>query len=247
MPKSPDYLTQPPLQVATKLVQSDFVACLAAFLAGSVVREEHTASSDLDIVIITLHDPAAPYRKSCVQGGWPIELFVHTPESLTRFFEMDKASRTPSLPQMVSEGIVISQQEFWAEKFKTQAESVLQAGPEALSESEIQSTRYQLSDLLEDLRGSQRPEESLFIAAELAEKAAQFYLSYHQYWNGHGKWLHRALKRANPELANSLVQALDALYQDRISHLLIQWVQAVLEPVGGTLFDGYYLRANQPK
>lgn len=238
-----EYLTQPPLHVASKLIQNEYPACLASFLAGSVVRKEHTASSDLDIVIVTLQDPAAPYRKSCVQGGWPIELFVHTPDSLTRFFEMDKNARTPSLPQMVCEGLIIQQQEPWAEHFKTQAQSLLDSGPDALSEAEIQSSRYHLSDLLEDLRGSQRPEESLFIGAKLAESAAQFYLSYHRYWSGQGKWLHRALKRANPAQAESLVQALDALYQDQISKPLIEWVETVLKTVGGTLFDGYYLRA----
>ena len=148
---------------------------------------------------------------------------------------------------MVFEGIVISQQDSWAEQFKAQAISLLQAGPEAITDAEIQSTRYQVSDLLEDLRGSQRPEESLFIGAELAKKAAQFYLAYHRHWGGHGKWLHRALKRAQPELADSLVQALDALYQDQLSKPLIEWTQTALEPVGGTLFEGYYLRANQPE
>lgn len=239
-------LTQPPLQVAARLVSSEFANCLAAFLAGSVVRDEHTPTSDLDIVIVSLEDPAAPYRRSCLRGGWPVELFVHTPDSLRRFFEMDCRDRQPSLPQMVSEGLIIYQQAPWAEELKAEAQKLLQQGPPPLSSAQIESRRYFLTDLLDDLKGSQRPEESIFIANELAEAAAQFYLDYHGHWQGHGKWLYRALKRAEPLLAQRLVEALQAVYQDRLNQPLAELVTELLSPAGGLLFDGYYSQAPAP-
>lgn len=246
MPSEPgegQALTQPPLQVAVRLVQQEFEPCLAAFLAGSVVRQEHTATSDLDIVIVTEADSAAPYRRSVIRGGWPVELFVHTPASLQRFFAMDCADGTPSLPQMCSEGLIVLQQGDWGERLKADAAALLAAGPAPLTPEQLQQRRYQVSDLLEDLRGSQRPEESLFIAPVLVEAAVSLYLACYGHWQGHGKWLHRSLKKADPLMAERLVEALQRLYCDQLSLPLIQLVEAWLEPLGGAFFEGYYLQA----
>lgn len=234
-------LTQPPLQVAGRLVTQDFEGCLAAFLAGSVIRQEHTSTSDLDIVIVTEADAAAPYRRSLLRGGWPIELFVHTPDSLRRFFASDCAGGTPSLPQMCAEGLIVWQLDEIAETIKAEARQILAKGPAPLGPDELLSWRYSISDLLEDLRGSQRPEESLFIAAELAESAGGFHLARLQRWRGHGKWLYRSLKKADPLLAERLVEALHRAYCDQLVQPLIQLVEETLAPAGGPLFDGYYL------
>lgn len=236
-------LTQPPLQVAARLVTEDFAGCAAAFLAGSVIREEHTETSDLDIVIVTEQDVAAPYRRSLLRGGWPVELFVHTPASLRRFFASDAAAGTPSLPQMCAEGLIIWQQDEMADAIKQEALALLQRGPAPLSADAMLAWRYRVSDSLDDLRGSRKPEESLFIAAELAESAAGLYLAHRGHWRGHGKWLHRALRRADPLLAEKLVDALQRVYCDRLAQPLLQLVEELLAPMGGTLFDGYYSQA----
>jgi predicted nucleotidyltransferase len=41
----------PPLEAAKKIIQSLYPKCDAALLTGSVVRGEHTSTSDLDIII----------------------------------------------------------------------------------------------------------------------------------------------------------------------------------------------------
>jgi predicted nucleotidyltransferase len=74
-----------------------------AFAAGSLVRGEGTAYSDLDLVVVYQTLPAA-YRESFRFQGLPVEVFVHDPETLEYFFiEMDVASGIPALPQMVME------------------------------------------------------------------------------------------------------------------------------------------------
>ncbi|HEY9844037.1 MAG: nucleotidyltransferase domain-containing protein [Candidatus Sericytochromatia bacterium] len=236
-------LTQPPLHVAARLVTQEFPDCLAAFLAGSVIREEHTPTSDLDMVIVTESDAAAPYRRSLFRGGWPVELFVNTPASLRRFLASDCARRRPSMPQMCAEGLIVWQTDDWAERIKDEAVQLLTAGPPPLSEDEALVARYHISDLLEDLRGSQRPEESIFIAPLLAEAAINFHLVSKGHWQGQGKWLHRALKKVDPLLADRLVESLQRLYCDRLVLPLIQLVEELLAPSGGPLFDGYYSQA----
>ena len=84
-------------EAARAFLQAYFPDCLAALLAGSVVRGEATSTSDLDIVIFTERDNA-PYRKSFEAYGWPIEAFVYTPSTYGDFFAGDVRRRRPSLP-----------------------------------------------------------------------------------------------------------------------------------------------------
>lgn len=60
---------------ARAFVATHFPDCLAAVLFGSVARGEATATSDLDIIIVT-HEDISPYRKSYREYGWFIEAFV---------------------------------------------------------------------------------------------------------------------------------------------------------------------------
>lgn len=231
-------MTHPQL-VATRLVQNRYPGCLVAFLAGSIVRGEGTPTSDLDLVIVTEQDPDAPYRCSEQVGNWPVEFFVHTPASLQTFFQTDMANRTPSLLQMCSEGLVIQAVGNHAEALKQQCRDLLAAGPAALSEKACRAKRYHLSDLMEDLSGSDRPAEMLFIGSALAKAAADLWLAHQRQWSGSGKWLHRALVRAHPETANRLSQALEKLYCQADKNPLRGFAEEVLALVGGPLFDGF--------
>ncbi len=230
-----------PVEVAAEVALL-YPASGAIFLAGSVIREEHTASSDLDMVVVTEQDPAAPYRQSRMIGGWPVELFVHTSVSLEQFFKSDLQRRQPSLLQMCLEGLIVWQTDDQAIAIKDRAQALLKAGPEPLSEQEILVQRYHISDLLADLEGSTRIEENLFIIPELVNNSLNFYLALQQSWSGKGKWLWRALQRSHPEQSEHLKLALEAAYQDYNHQPLIEWVESILEPVGGSYFDGHYLK-----
>ncbi|HEU0172628.1 MAG TPA: nucleotidyltransferase domain-containing protein [Blastocatellia bacterium] len=63
------------LDAARAFVATHFPDCLAALLFGSVARGEATATSDLDIIVVT-HEDISPYRKSYREYGWFIEAFV---------------------------------------------------------------------------------------------------------------------------------------------------------------------------
>jgi predicted nucleotidyltransferase len=231
---SPDAVAQ---QIAQRYPGAD-----AVFLAGSIVRGEGTATSDLDIVVVTSYDKQAPYRESLLLAQWPVELFVHTPESLERFFQKDIADRSPSLPQMCIEGTVIASVHEAGERIKARAQALLDQGPPVLSEADILQYRYILSDLLSDLEGSVLAIETPFILQRLLTVAIAAYLAHHRAWSGQGKWLWRALLRANPSVADQLAEAL----QDAESTSAIKrWVEnKVLTPLGGPLFEGYYLSAS---
>ena len=104
------------------------------FLAGSLVREEGTPYSDLDLVVVFKRLPTA-YRESFHFQGYPVEAFVHDPETLNYFFtEVDRPSGIPSLMQMVVEGVEVPDTTSPALRLKQLAESVLAMGPPALTE-----------------------------------------------------------------------------------------------------------------
>ena len=226
------------LEAAQRFVEQAFPECDAAFLAGSIVRGEATATSDLDMVIVTKEVRAA-YRESLYADGWPTEVFVHTHTSYREFFASDIQRRRPSLPRMCAEGIILRDHEGVAQRLKKEARELLEQGPQPLSKEEITQLRYALTDNLDDFIGSVRQGESFFIANEVAELSSELMLSYHGQWIGKGKWVLRALHAFDPRLAQRLTSALETFFQQGSKDDLINFAQEALDLVGGRLFEGY--------
>jgi hypothetical protein len=228
------------IEAAKNFVVQAFPACDAAFLGGSVVRGEATATSDLDVVIVTQETEVA-YRQSLYTSGWPVEAFVHTPASYRAFFASDTQRRRPSLPRMCAEGIILLDRNGSALRIQREAQALLDQGPEPLNDAEVTLLRYHLTDMLDDFAGSVRPGESFFIAATIAELSTELILGYHRQWIGKGKWVLRALHAFDAHLAQRLTDALESFSQQEEKDQLIVFAQDALQLVGGRLFDGYSL------
>ena len=226
------------LDAARAIVAERYDGCDVALLAGSVVRGQATATSDLDMVIVDAR-LAAPYRESFVAHGWPVEAFVNTRESYRQFFASDAERRTPSLPAMCAEGIVLRDRDGLAERIKAEARDWLARGPAPLSTRELRDARYALTDRLDDFIGATRRDEGMFAAQEVATLAAELVLAVHHAWSGRGKWLIRALRRCDPATAERLATALEEYYRNARKDGLIAFVDDALAPVGGRLFAGY--------
>ena len=229
------------IEAAQAFLAKHFPECSTAILAGSVMRGEATATSDLDIVIITTREDT-PYRESFYEFGWPIEAFVHSATSYREFFFSDIKDATPSLPTMCVEGIILRDSEGLAQSIKKEARMLLEKGPEPLSPKEIIEFRYRITDWLDDFVGSEKLAESYFIANNLAVAATNLILSYHHRWIGHGKWVLRALNKFDPHLAEQLTVALENFYQRSEKEGLINYANQALDLVGGRLFEGYSSR-----
>jgi hypothetical protein len=122
------------------------------FLAGSLVRGEGTSTSDLDLVVV-FKNLANAYRESFRFGGWPVEAFVHDPQTLAYFFhEVDKPSGIPSLPTMVSEGIEVPRSSEFSRALKAAANLVIDEGPPPWERTDIDRSRYAITGLVDDLR-----------------------------------------------------------------------------------------------
>ncbi|MED3820863.1 nucleotidyltransferase domain-containing protein [Priestia megaterium] len=235
-----------PLQAATQFISKHYPNCQGALLAGSVVRGEATHTSDLDLVIFD-DSFTSSFRESLIEFGWAIEVFAHNPTSYQVFFKSDCKRARPSLPRMISEGIILVDKGV-IQSIKKEAKQLLEKGPEKWSEETIELKRYFVSDALDDLIGSSNTGEALFIANTLAYITHEFVLRTNGHWIGDSKWIVRSLNHYNERFSKEFVEAFDTFYKTGNKDKVIQLVDKVLEPYGGRLFEGFSLgkeRANQ--
>ncbi|MEH7179918.1 nucleotidyltransferase domain-containing protein [Neobacillus vireti] len=214
-----------------------FPDCHGALLAGSVVRGEATETSDLDIVIFDKYLKSA-YRESVIEFGWNIEVFVHNLTSYKDFFTSDCERARPSLPKMVSEGIVLKDSGIM-EHIKQEAIDLLENGPQEWSAETIRIKRYFITDALDDFIGCTDRAEEIFIANTLAELVSEFVLRTNRHWIGASKWVIRSLRNYDEKFAECFVNAFDTFYKTGDKNKVIALVDDILQPFGGRLFQGF--------
>ncbi|MQY21755.1 hypothetical protein NRB20_48680 [Nocardia sp. RB20] len=107
--------------------------------------------------------------------------------------------------------------------------------------------RYGVTDLLDDLAGAQDVNERLAIAVTLWQATSHLLLTAAGHWSGGGKWLHREVAHfdelGGTTFASALADGMRAVALGEIRSM-VDIVTAVLDRVGGRLFEGY--RANGP-
>lgn len=228
-----------PFKAAELFTLNHFPNCHGALLAGSVVRGEATVTSDLDIVIFDCNLKSA-YRESAIEFGWNIEVFVHNLTSYKEFFKSDCERARPSLPKMVSEGIVLKDSGI-LDHIKHEANELLDKGPEEWSADTIKVKRYFITDALDDLIGCTNRAEEIFIANTLAELVSEFALRTNRQWIGTSKWVVRSLRNYDEKFAGHFFEAFDTFYKTGDKNMIIVMVDKSLEPFGGRLFQGFSL------
>ncbi|OGT72321.1 MAG: hypothetical protein A3H44_10515 [Gammaproteobacteria bacterium RIFCSPLOWO2_02_FULL_57_10] len=209
------------------------------------MRGEGTKTSDLDIVIVHEALPNA-YRDSYYYGGWPIEAFVHDPQTLEYFFQkVDAPSGVPSLAAMVSEGIELPLVTALSQRLKDIANGFLQAGPARWSAKEIDSSRYIISDLIEDLREPRSQSEMYAIAIQLYNTIANHFFRSKGLWSAKGKTIPRQLRRIDETFAGKFESAFESVFARGKVGDLIALADDLLSVHGGFLFEGHRLEAPQ--
>ncbi|PEC22241.1 nucleotidyltransferase domain-containing protein [Bacillus cereus] len=227
-----------PIEAAQSIITSQFPNCDVALLGGSVVRGEATKTSDLDIIIID-QKLSGCYRASFYSNGWPVEVFVHNFETYKTFFKSDCERGRPSLPQLVSEGIVLKGNDEIIERLKREANDLLKQGPEKWNEETMKQKRYFITDTLDDFIGATKREEELFIANLLADLVHEYVLRVNGRWLGNSKWFIRVLRRYDEQYAEQFVMAFDHFYKTGEKNELIIFIEKTLEYYGGRVFEGF--------
>lgn len=144
-------------------------------MSGSIIRDESTPTSDLDLVVIFRKLKNA-YRESFRFDNWPVEAFVHDPETLNYFFKVDRASGVPSLTNMVSEGDEVPEASDFSYFIRTLAWSVLAEGPPHWKELDVDNSRYAITDVLDDFHEPRSRAEQIASATVLFDQLANHFL-----------------------------------------------------------------------
>lgn len=237
----------PPAEAALEVFRARHDGARVIFLAGSVMRGEGTPASDLDLVVVYERLPHA-YRESFTHGGWPVESFVHDPETLNYFLrESDRRSGFPSLANMLREGREIPAPCALSRELKRLAAEVLAAGPPALSDEELARRRYFLTDHVDDIRHPRGDAELVATGAQMYDAAADFYLRSRRHWSAKGKAIPRRLREADARFAARFSEAFEALFGEKRPGEVVALVEEMLAPCGGFLFDGFKLDAPADK
>lgn len=230
--------------VANAIRSDRYQDASAVLAAGSIVRGEGTASSDLDLVVVYATLPCA-YRESFRFDGYPVEAFVHDRETLEYFFfEVDRPSGVPTLPRMVVEGVEIPAANDMSHALKQLAAALIAAGPPRLDTQTERRMRYFVSDLIDDLRAPRSRDELVATGSRLYEQLADYHLRRQGLWSAKGKAVPRVLRQIDPELCMKYCQSFNTLFSLGDPTSVIHLAEDLLRAAGGPLFEGY--RADAP-
>ena len=229
-----------PVGIARELVAGRFARVRAAFVAGSVLTERRTPTSDLDVLVLVGAETPR-YRESLRYAGWPVELFVQREEDWRSFAAAEEARRRSPLLHMTAHGRLLVDVDGIGARLQREARERLADGPPPLPVRELEAKRYALTDTLDDLRGCADPQERVFLAASLLEQAAELVLLAEGRWLGAGKWLSRRLADADPGLHGRLTAGAAVVVggAPEGTAQLGAAVTEALDRAGGPLWEGY--------
>lgn len=231
------------LSAANKIREEFFPAASACLLAGSVVRDEATAFSDLDLVVVFQNVDKAQ-RRSFTFEGWPVEAFIHDAQTLEFFFrEVDRPSGVPSLANMVNEGIEVPDETGFGSSLKGLATQVLKEGPIPWGQKERENSRYVISDMIDDIREPRSSEELRIVVSNLYSATADYFLRSQNLWSAKGKSIPRRLLSVDSEFYQHFKDAFEVAFTIEDTDPVIRLCENVLKPDGGFLFQGYVREA----
>jgi predicted enzyme related to lactoylglutathione lyase len=232
-----------PTTAALEVVAERFRDAAAAFLCGSVVRGEATASSDLDLVVVYERVERAR-RESFLHGAWPVEVFVHDPETLRYFFvQADRSEGVPSLADMVAGGIALPRESDFSRALRALANEVLASGPPPWGKGQIDASRYEITNLVDDLASARSRAERVAIVTKLYTAVASHFFRAQGLWSAKGKAIPRKLAAAAPDFAARFDAAFDDAFARDRTAAVIALCDSVLAQHGGRLFAGHEVAA----
>jgi hypothetical protein len=233
------------LESALQLVRRFATQCHptaeAALLAGSRARRSGATDSDHDVVLLFPSLPNGAWREMILFEGHHIEAFAQDLGTLAYFCrELDRPSGRPVLPVMIVEGITaLSRNSALLAAARDIANDTLRLGPPPLDAPALRQRCYAITDLATKLRPDAPRDVLLAAGTALYCELADFALRANGHWSATGKAVPRALAMARPGLAEQFETAFGDLFANGRVAAVQALVDAVLQPHGGRLREGY--------
>jgi nucleotidyltransferase-like protein len=227
------------IKITKQILDDRYPDADVIFLSGSLLRGEGTPYSDLDLIVIFERLPHA-WRESFNFQGYPVEAFVHDPETFNYFiFEFGIPSGQSAMAHMVAEGVEVPGPTEISQSLKRITADLIAAGPPELSDEDERKLRYTITNLIDDIRQPRSKEELVASGAELYGALANYYFRTNGLWSAVNKSIPRRFSKANPELYSLFREGFDQLFAGGKSDKVITLAEEILKPHGGFLFDGY--------
>jgi hypothetical protein len=213
----------------------------AALLAGSRARRSASASSDHDVVLLFASLPNGAWREMVLFEGHHIEAFAQDLGTFAYFCrEVDRPSGRPVLPVTIAEGIAaLSKNSGLLDAARKIANETLRLGPLPLDAPAIRQRCYAITDLATKLSTDASRGVLLAAGTALYCELADFALRANGHWSATGKAVPRALAMAEPGLAEQFETAFCNLFANGETAPVQALVDAVLQPHGGRVREGY--------
>ncbi|HZF39458.1 MAG TPA: nucleotidyltransferase domain-containing protein [Blastocatellia bacterium] len=227
------------IKITKQILDDRYPGADVIFLTGSLLRGEGTPYSDLDLVVIFEQLPHA-WRESFNFQGYPVEAFVHDPETFNYFIsELGRPSGLAAMAHMVAEGVEVPCPSEISRSVKRIAADLIAAGPPKLSDEDERKLRYTITNLIDDIRQPRSREELVASGAELYGALANYYFRANGLWSAVNKSIPRRLGKTDPELYSRFREGFEELFAGGHSDKVITLAEEILKQRGGFLFDGY--------
>jgi predicted nucleotidyltransferase len=207
---------------------------LAVIVAGSIIRGEGAATSDLDFWIPVNSDYRQ--RKSFLVGDVPVEIFMNPPEQILNYI----ASGDYHAMAMMGDGLLLWVREESREliiRLRKWCRAGYALGPPALGEEARKARRYAIIDQLQDAHDILRtdPAMSSLLMGRVVEQALNLYYAERRIWLPKGKRLLADLRARDPELAVRLERFGSLADPDKRHQMLL----AILDHIMGRTRYGW--------
>ncbi|WP_039458420.1 nucleotidyltransferase domain-containing protein [Candidatus Jidaibacter acanthamoebae] len=227
-----------PLSVIKKLIDKRYSDAKAVFWGGSVSRGLGTNTSDLDIIIV-YEQISSSYREAFIYENWPIDAFIHDPETLGVLFKKIKEIGICGTMEMIINGKEIMLESNFSKRIKDSTREKFDLKPLAWEKKEIDNERFLITDLLDDILYPNSRAEQIASTAKLYEQLARFYFRAQNKWSASGKSILRYLEKDNSNIAYEYSHAFEKAFQGGDVQDLKNLVTKLLAPYGGLLWDGF--------
>jgi hypothetical protein len=223
---------------AAELLSQRYIGAEFCLAAGSIVQGQAGEHSDLDLVVL-FRELKCAFRESFHYRSMPVEAFVHDYETIQAFMDRDYKKAHPAIIHMIATGKVVGAETEISRRLQGYARALFDGGPEQTPEAKSKALRYSVSELIEDLRDDRTPPEVRAILYRLYETLGELRLRQSRAYIGTGKHLAQMLRACDPAFAETLDGIMIAGHAGRFSSEHLGLLVALLDTLGGQLFDGY--------
>ena len=227
------------IEAARTFINNRFPDCTAAVLFGSVARGEGSDRSDLDLLVV-MPDESQSYRQSFHEYDWNIEVWVVSRRYAEATVQRPDRNQNPVALTAYAEGLILKDGQDFAKSLQEKARAILKEGPPPLTNQEIDTYRYVMTDWLDNFLDTSQYDQAVLVAHDLTVKAAEFMVALHGRWVGERRWLYQALQEIDHPLAGQLMEQLVGYYKTGKKDGLASHIEAILALAGGRLYAGFH-------